>query len=204
MSEDHSAIDWNKMDNLVPAIVQHVDSGEFLMLGYMSPEALEKTQNTGLVTFYSRSRQTLWTKGETSGNTMSLVSLSVDCDGDTLLVQARPSGPVCHTGTRTCFGDSPGPEIGFLGTLQAIIEDRASASPEESYTAKLLADGLKKTAQKVGEEGVETALAGVSEDDDALINEGADLVYHLGVLLKARGLTLGDVSRRLAERHRGD
>jgi phosphoribosyl-ATP pyrophosphohydrolase/phosphoribosyl-AMP cyclohydrolase len=194
-------IDFEKGGGLVPAIVQHADTGEVLMLGYMNAEALAATQDKRLVTFWSRSKGRLWTKGETSGDVLDLVSLAADCDRDALLVRARPAGPTCHLGTKSCFGERPGPDTAFLGGLQAIVEDRASADPSESYTARLLGKGVLKVAQKVGEEGVETALAGAAEDDDALLNEAADLIFHLTVLLKARGKTLGDVAAVLESRH---
>lgn len=195
-------IDFEKGAGLVPAIVQHADSGEVLMLGYMNADALTATQDKGQVTFWSRSKQRLWTKGETSGDVLDFVSLAIDCDRDTILVQARPAGPTCHLGTRSCFGDAPGPATGFLGELQAIIAQRAQADSSDSYTAKLLAKGVLKCAQKVGEEGVETALAGAAEDDAALVNEAADLLFHLSVLLRARGLSLADASAVLEQRHR--
>lgn len=201
MSLSANDLNWDKGQGLLPAIIQNVDSGEVLMLGYMNPEAFEATQKTAKVIFYSRTKQRLWQKGETSGNTLNVVSIVVDCDQDTLLIQARPAGPVCHTGTRTCFGDEPGPGTAFLGELQSIIEERSAASPDESYTARLLEKGVLKIAQKVGEEGVETALAGAAEDDKALLNEASDLIYHLTVLLKARGQTLGNVAQCLKARH---
>lgn len=194
-------IDFEKSGGLVPAIVQHGLTGEVLMLGYMNAEALGVTQEKGLVTFWSRSKNRLWTKGETSGDVLRLVSIAADCDRDALLVQALPDGPTCHLGTRSCFGDIPGPVLAFLGQLSGIIDDRAVAAGEESYTAKLLSKPINKIAQKVGEEGVETALAGVAEDDAALTGEAADLVFHLMVLLKARGLSLTDVAGELQRRH---
>ena len=193
--------DFEKGGGLVPAIVQHVDTGEVLMLGYMNDEALHATQDKGLVTFWSRSKSRLWTKGETSGNTLVLKDIEIDCDRDTLLVKALPKGPTCHTGSWTCFGETPGPDIGFLATLQTVIEARANDDPETSYTARLLSKGTLKVAQKVGEEGVETALAGAAESDEALLNESADLLYHLSVLLKARGLKLQDAVAILKDRH---
>ena len=193
--------DFAKGDGLVPAIVQHVDTGEVLMLGYMNQDALDATYEKGLVTFWSRSKSRLWTKGETSGNSLKLEEIQIDCDRDTLLVKAQPVGPTCHTGSWSCFGETPGPEIGFLGALQTIIDKRSSEDPSESYTARLLAKGTLKVAQKVGEEGVETALAGIAESDEALLNESADLLYHLSVLLKARGLKLGDAVAILKDRH---
>lgn len=195
-------IDFEKGGGLVPAIVQHADTGEVLMLGYMNAEALEKTRKTGSVTFWSRSKNRLWTKGETSGNVLSLVAVTPDCDRDTLLVAARPAGPACHTGSKTCFGEAPGPGVGFLGALGRLVDERAGADPSQSYTAKLLAKGVLKCAQKVGEEGVETALAGAAETDEALLNESADLLFHLTVLLKARGLTLEDAVGVLEARNR--
>lgn len=194
-------IDFEKGGGLVPAIVQDSQTEQVLMLGYMNEESLAKTQETGLVTFYSRSRQTLWTKGDTSGNTLRLKSVMVDCDHDTLLIRAEPSGPTCHTGTVSCFGES-GPEgLGFLAYLEKLIEGRKTADPESSYTAKLLQGPLRRAAQKVGEEGVETALAAVAEGDDKLISEAADLLYHLMVLLAAKNLSLTDVINELKSRH---
>lgn len=198
---DLPEIDFEKGGGLVPAIVQHADTGEVLMLGYMNAEALAATREKSLVTFFSRSKGRLWTKGETSGDVLHLVSLAADCDRDALLVRARPAGPTCHLGTKSCFGETPGPDTAFIGALQAIVETRASADPSESYTARLLGKGVLKVAQKVGEEGVETALAGAAENDDALLNEAADLIFHLTVLLKARGKTLGDVAAVLEARH---
>lgn len=194
-------IDWKKGGGLAPAIVQHADTGEVLMLGYMNAKALDETQEKGLVTFWSRSKERLWTKGETSGNTLALVSVATDCDADAILVRARPAGPTCHTGSHTCFGEAPGPDIGFLGELQHIIDSRADDAPKDSYTAKLLSKGVLKCAQKVGEEGVETALAAAAEDDEALLGEAADLIFHLMVTLKARGLSLADVVGVLGQRH---
>jgi len=195
-------IDFEKDGGLVPAIIQHATTGQILMLGYMNDEALEATLNDNYVTFYSRSKKRLWKKGESSGNTLTLVSLSIDCDRDTLLIKALPSGPVCHTGTPTCFADDDPPAAGFLTILEQVIDQRTSADPEESYVAKLNLKGLTKIAQKVGEEGVEVALAAVAEDDEALKGEAADLVFHLMVLLRARGVTLADVVSTLEARHR--
>lgn len=198
---DAGAIDFEKGDGLVPAIVQHSLTGEVLMLGYMNAQAVEVTQAKALVTFWSRSKNRLWTKGETSGDVLRLVGLAADCDRDAILVHALPEGPTCHLGTRSCFGNTPGPALAFLGELSAIVDKRAEADPEESYTARLLAKGINKIAQKVGEEGVETAIAGVSEDNAALTGEAADLIFHLIVLLKARGLSLADVTEELKRRH---
>ena len=195
-------LDFDKVDGLMPAIVQDADTGRVLMLGYMNRDALEKTHATGHVTFFSRSRQRLWTKGETSGNTLELVSLNADCDRDTLLVQAIPHGPTCHLGTDTCWGDEVKPAVGFLGELERVIESRADADPESSYTARLLNKGVKRCAQKVGEEGVEVALAATAGDREELINESADLLYHLLVTLGARDVSLEEVCQQLESRHR--
>jgi len=194
--------DWDKTDGLLPAIVQDAASGRVLMLGYMDREALEKTRASGRVTFFSRSRQRLWTKGETSGNTLELVSIQIDCDRDTLLIQARPHGPTCHLGTETCFGDEIHPPVGFAAALARVIESRKGADPEASYTARLLHDGIKRCAQKVGEEGVEVALAATAGDRDELIDESADLLYHLLVVLAASDVSVDDVAARLIARHR--
>lgn len=196
-------VDWEKGGGLAPAIVQDAATGAVLMLGYMSPDSLAATQEKSLVTFWSRSRKQLWTKGETSGDVLHLVSLALDCDRDAILVQARPAGPTCHLGTVTCWGNHSGPDLAFLGQLGRIIDQRASAGGETSYTAKLLSKGIAKIAQKVGEEGVETALAAVGESDEALLGEAADLIFHLMVLLKARGLSLGEVADVLRARHTG-
>jgi phosphoribosyl-ATP pyrophosphohydrolase/phosphoribosyl-AMP cyclohydrolase len=196
-----SQLDWSKGDGLLPAIVQHWLTGEVLMLGYMNAEALAATQNSGHVTFFSRSKQRLWTKGETSGHVLALKSVHVDCDADTLLVKAQPQGPTCHTGTRTCFGDDTQPPLGFLAELDALIAQRHAERPAGSYTTTLFEGGIRRMAQKVGEEGVETALAAVAQDDDALLGEAADLLYHLTVALRARGLGLADVAALLAQRH---
>jgi phosphoribosyl-ATP pyrophosphohydrolase/phosphoribosyl-AMP cyclohydrolase len=194
-------INWQKMDGLVPAIVQDADSGEVLMLGYMDQAALEKTRKCGLVTFFSRSRQCLWTKGETSGNILKLKEIAADCDGDALLVTARPQGPTCHLGTRTCFGDTRRPALSMLGVLDRLVAERQETMPADSYTTELFESGVRRIAQKVGEEGVETALAAATEDDPALLGEAADLVYHLLVLLHSRGLSIADVGQILEERH---
>jgi phosphoribosyl-ATP pyrophosphohydrolase/phosphoribosyl-AMP cyclohydrolase len=196
-------LDWAKGDGLLPAIVQHAFDGRVLMLAYMNRESLQHTLDCGLVTFYSRSRQALWTKGETSGNTLELVSLDSDCDRDCLLVRARPRGPTCHLGTDSCFDtqDRPAPELAFLARLQATIEQRDRERPAGSYTTELLESGTRRIAQKVGEEGVETALAAVAQDREALLNEAADLVYHLMVLLQDRELGLDDLVESLRKRH---
>jgi phosphoribosyl-ATP pyrophosphohydrolase/phosphoribosyl-AMP cyclohydrolase len=182
---DLSSLDWTKGDGLLPAVVQDASTLQVLMLGYVSRESLQATLDTKLVTFFSRSRNELWQKGATSGNVLHFVEAKVDCDADTVLILARPAGPVCHTGTITCFGnDAPGEHV--LESLARIVSDRKGADPESSYTAKLFARGITKIAQKVGEEGLETALASVAESDDRLVSESADLLYHLLVLWAAK------------------
>jgi len=166
MTLDIQNINWEKGNGLIPAIIQNAKTEQVLMLGYMNAESLAKTRKTGLVTFYSRSRNVLWTKGETSGNTLKLVSAVLDCDQDTVLIRAIPTGPTCHEGTISCFGDKGPQGLGFLSLLERLIEDRKTASPDSSYTAKLLQGPVHKAAQKVGEEGVETALAAIAETDD--------------------------------------
>lgn len=197
-------LDFDKGGGLVPAIVQDAADGRVLMLGYMNREALEQTQVTGLVTFYSRSRECLWTKGETSGIRLEVKAIAPDCDADTVLVQAVPGGPVCHTGTSTCFGDTAWPAAGFIGRLEQIVADRRHADPDTSYTARLLNQGVDRCAQKVGEEGVETALAAARADTDGLVEESADLIYHLLVCLHASGVDFDRVSTALRGRHHQD
>lgn len=202
---DVARIDFDKGGGLVPAIVQDADNGAVLMLGYMNAEAVRETLRRKRAVFFSRSKQRLWEKGETTGHTLDVVDVALDCDADTLLVTARPRGPACHNGTQTCFGDAPRTAAGaiaFLANLERVIEQRATDKPEASYTAKLLAKGTNKVAQKVGEEGVETALAGASETDDKLIEESADLVFHLLVLLRARNIPFARVVNLLESRHR--
>lgn len=194
---------WDKMDGLIPAIVQDFLDGRVLMQGYMNQAALEATLESGKVTFWSRSRQQLWTKGETSGNTLDLVDINVDCDADCLLVRARPEGPTCHLGTDTCF-DGQGkvaPELAFLAELERIIAERDEQRPADSYTTSLFESGVKRIAQKVGEEGVETALAATAGDDEELLNESADLIYHLLVLLRSRSLDIESLLEVLKNRH---
>ena len=190
-------LDWTKGDGLLPAIVQDADTLRVLMLGYMDADALAATREGGEVTFFSRSKARLWKKGESSGHTLSLVSIDVDCDHDTLLVLARPNEPTCHLQRPSCFPEAP---ASALGELSALIRVREAERPEGSYTTRLFEAGVRRIAQKVGEEGVETALAAVAEDDDALLDEAADLAYHLLVLLRARGLGLADLEARLASR----
>jgi len=202
---DADALAWSKGDGLLPAIVQDADTGSVLMLAYMNREALGETLSRGRVVFYSRSRAALWEKGETSGHTLELVDIAADCDSDTLLVTARPKGPACHRNTPTCFGEGslrPVEAVQFFARLESIIAQRIVDQPEGSYTAKLFARGTKRMAQKVGEEGVEVALAATAGDDAELISESADLIYHLTLVLKARGLSLAQVAAELAARHR--
>jgi len=197
-------VDFNKNgDGLVPAIIQDADTKCVLMLGYMNEEALEKTRSTGLVTFFSRSKNRLWTKGEESGNVLRLVDLKVDCDQDTLLVRVRPQGPTCHTGTDTCWHEENKPYYGFLSTLEGIISSRVSeGNSESSYVASLFAKGINKIAQKVGEEAVETVIEAKDSNDDLFLNESADLLFHYLMLLKAKGFQLNDVASLLASRHK--
>ena len=195
-------IDFEKGGGLVPAIIQDPTTGKVLMLGYMNQEAYEKTMATGKVTFYSRSRQCLWTKGETSGNYLHLVSISVDCDNDTLLVKATPDGPTCHTGTDTCWGEKneTNPLL-FLSELQDFIIKRHEEMPEGSYTTSLFKDGLNRMAQKVGEEALELVIEAVNGTNDRLIYQGSDMLYHPIVLLTSKGLRIEDMARELQERH---
>ncbi|PHR61056.1 MAG: bifunctional phosphoribosyl-AMP cyclohydrolase/phosphoribosyl-ATP diphosphatase [Robiginitomaculum sp.] len=197
-------IDFDKGDGLVPAIIQDADTRQVLMLGYMNAQSVKATCDSGFVTFYSRSRQTLWQKGETSGNTLSLVDMKIDCDNDTLLITARPKGPTCHTGSISCFGDaepaSSLTSLTWLTELDALIHSRKTADKKTSYTASLLQGPLKRAAQKVGEEGVETVIAALAETDKEFISESADLLYHLMVLLAAKDLKLEDVVKELQNR----
>lgn len=199
---DIAGLDWAKGDRLIPAVVQDAATAQVLMLGYMNAEALAATLESGFVTFFSRSKGRLWRKGETSGDTLSLVAVHADCDQDALLVLAEPAGPTCHLGTPSCFSDSGPKGIGWLARLARIVRGRREAPAESSYTARLLAEGPNRVAQKVGEEGVEVALAAVSRDRDACISETADLVYHLTVLMEARDFCWEDVAAVLAERHK--
>jgi len=194
---------WEKMDGLIPAIVQDFLDGRVLMQGFMNKAALETTLDTGKVTFWSRSREQIWTKGETSGNTLDLVDIHPDCDGDCLLVRAHPEGPTCHLGTQTCFDaeEKVIPELAFLTELERVIAQRDKNRPDGSYTTSLLESGIKRIAQKVGEEGVETALAAAAGKDEEVLNESADLIYHLLVLLRSRKLDLGTLVEVLRVRH---
>lgn len=195
-------LDFNKMDGLVPAIIQDAETAKVLMLGYMNQEAYDKTIKTGLVTFYSRTRQRLWTKGEESGNFLDVVSIKEDCDQDTLLIQVHPRGPVCHTGTDTCWGEVNSEPVMFLKELQQFIQKRHEEMPEGSYTTSLFQSGINKMAQKVGEEAVETIIEATNGTNERLIYEGSDLLYHLIVMLTAKGLSIEDLARELEERHK--
>lgn len=197
-NDDFDSLDWNKQDGLLPVIVQDAASLRVLMLGYMNRDALEATNKTGQVTFYSRSKQRLWKKGETSGHVLSVVSMEADCDNDTVLIQAIPAGPTCHLNRISCFEHAPG---NFLGTLDKLLEQRQRELPAGSYTTQLFQSGIRRIAQKVGEEGVETALAAVAQEETDLLNEASDLVYHLMVLLRSRGLNLNAVQEQLKKRH---
>ena len=190
--------DWKKMGGLFPAVVQNDADGKVLMVGYMDAAALAKTRKTKKVTFFSRSKARLWTKGESSGNFLRLRSIALDCDGDALLIRAVPEGPTCHTGAASCF-DSP---INFLEDLDAVIVDRLKKKPRGSYTTSLLKEGLDRLAQKVGEEAIETVIAAKNNDRDALVGEAADLIFHLMLLLRARGTSLGATAALLRERHK--
>lgn len=187
---------------LVPAIVQDSASLQVLMLAYMNEESFNKTIETGLVTFYSRSRQCLWTKGEISGNYLHLVSIDADCDGDTLLIRAVPDGPACHKGTKTCWGEAVPETAGFIRELGEVIKQRHRDMPQGSYTTSLYESGVPRMAQKVGEEAVETVIEAVKGDTDRLLYEASDLVYHLLVLLEGFGLGISDLERELARRHK--
>lgn len=197
-------IDWDKGQGLVPAVIQDAVTGAVLMLGYMNREALAVTEQTGRVTFWSRSKNRLWTKGEISGHGLAFERLAVDCDGDSLLILAVPTGPVCHLGTPTCWGENPpqaaAQRSGFLHVLESIIAERIATRPEGSYTAKLLSAGTRRIAQKVGEEGLELALAAVAQSDAEIVGEAADLLFHTLLLLQVKGLSLERVIEELRSR----
>lgn len=199
---DIERLDWKKSDGLLPAIVQHWRGGAVLMLGYMTQEALSQTLQSGKVTFWSRSKQRLWCKGETSGHYLEFKSAHPDCDADALLILAEPHGPTCHRGTTTCFDDDAVPTLSVLSQLEDLIAQRDRDRPADSYTTRLFESGIRRIAQKVGEEGVETALAGVTQDDASIASEAADLIYHLLILLRARGVDLADVIDVLKSRRR--
>jgi phosphoribosyl-ATP pyrophosphohydrolase/phosphoribosyl-AMP cyclohydrolase len=202
-AEQIDGLDWEKTGGLLPAIVQDARSAQVLMLGFMNREALQATLASRRVTFFSRSKNRLWTKGESSGHFLDVVSVQADCDRDTLLIAANPHGPTCHTGATSCFGDAAASTqtFSFLARLEQVIEQRISEQPDGSYTAKIWAKGPTRMAQKVGEEGVEVALAAVKESDESLIGEAADLLFHLTLLLKSRNLSLVDAVRELEKRH---
>ena len=199
-------LDFEKYgDKLVPAIVQDAETGTMLMLGFMNAEAVESTQETGRVTFYSRSRQAIWTKGETSGNHLDVVSITADCDNDTLLIKAKPAGPVCHTGAATCFNETnqtPVNPIDLLTELEAVIDDRRDQNLGDSYVAKLFEKGLNKIAQKVGEEAVELVIEAKDDNPDRFRSEAADLLFHYLVLLRAKGFSINDVIAELKARRK--
>ena len=196
-------LDFEKMGGLIPAIIQDNNTNKVLMLGFMNEEALEQTLSSGKVTFFSRTKNRLWMKGETSGNTLSVVSITPDCDNDTLLVKAIPACPVCHKGTDTCFGETNEEDILFLKYLQNFIERRRHEMPEGSYTTTLFQKGINRMAQKVGEEAVETVIEATNGTEDRLIYEASDLIYHLIVLLTSKGLRIDDLARELKKRHKG-
>jgi phosphoribosyl-ATP pyrophosphohydrolase/phosphoribosyl-AMP cyclohydrolase len=194
-------LDFKKMEGLIPVVVQDDLSGKVLMLGYMNEEALAKTQESGRVTFFSRSKNRLWTKGETSGNFLEVISIQEDCYGDAILVKAKPLGPVCHTGADTCFQESNTSQTGFIDQLRAIIKDRKANPTEGSYTASLFAKGINKLAQKVGEEAVELVIEAKDDHKELFLGEAADLLFHYLVLLEAKGYELDEVVQVLKQRH---
>lgn len=195
-------LDFNKMDGLIPAIIQDNYTSKVLMLGFMNKEAFEKTLETGKVTFFSRTKNRLWTKGEESGNFLNVVSIKEDCDKDTLLIKVNPVGPVCHTGTDTCWGEKNEEDIMFLKYLQDFIYKRHEEMPEKSYTTSLFQSGINRMAQKVGEEAVETVIEATNGTDDGLIYEASDLIYHLIVLLTSKGYRIEDLACELKKRHK--
>ncbi|MDR1368683.1 MAG: bifunctional phosphoribosyl-AMP cyclohydrolase/phosphoribosyl-ATP diphosphatase HisIE [Dysgonamonadaceae bacterium] len=194
-------LDFDKMNGLIPAVIQDACTGKVLMLGYMSPESLRHTKETGQVTFFSRSKNRLWTKGEESGNFLNVVSIDEDCDGDALLIKVNPLGPVCHTGADTCFNEKNEEDVMFLKYLQEFIVRRRQEMPEGSYTTTLFNKGIGRMAQKVGEEAVETVIEAMNGDDERLIYEASDLIYHLIVMLTYKGFGLEDLARELKKRH---
>ncbi|MBA0218730.1 bifunctional phosphoribosyl-AMP cyclohydrolase/phosphoribosyl-ATP diphosphatase HisIE [Pectobacterium brasiliense] len=198
--EQRNQLDWEKTDGMLPVVVQHAVSGEVLMLGYMNQDALKTTEESGKVTFFSRTKQRLWTKGESSGHFLNVVSITPDCDNDTLLILVNPIGPTCHLGTSSCFSPAAS-DWTFLYQLEQLLAERKHADPDSSYTARLYASGTKRIAQKVGEEGLEAALAATVHDREELTNEAADLMYHLLVLLQDQDLDLATIINRLKARH---
>ncbi len=195
------SLNFDKMGGILPAIIQDAQTNEVLMLGFMNQEAYEKTVSEGKVTFYSRTRERLWTKGEESGNFMDVVEILEDCDADTLLIRANPQGPACHTGMRTCFGETDQDNLSFLQNLQALLQSRKEELPENSYTAKLFRQGPRKIAKKLGEEATELVIEAMDSDDECFLNEAADLLFHMTILLVDRGYRLEDVAKILADRH---
>ncbi|MFC4874752.1 bifunctional phosphoribosyl-AMP cyclohydrolase/phosphoribosyl-ATP diphosphatase HisIE [Negadavirga shengliensis] len=199
---DKLNIDFEKVNGLVPVVIQDVNTGKVLMLGYMNEEALEKSVETGKVTFFSRTKQRLWTKGETSGNFLEIKNIEVDCDQDTLLIQAKTHGPVCHKGDDTCFGDENRSKTHFIDHLREVIKNRKSNPSDQSYTASLFAAGINKVAQKVGEEAVEIVIEAKDNNKALFLGEAADLLFHYLVLLEAKGYELDEVMDVLIKRHR--
>lgn len=197
------SLNFDKLGGILPAIIQDAQTNEVLMLGFMNQEAYEKTLSEGQVTFYSRTKERLWTKGEESGNFMDVVEILEDCDADTLLIRVNPQGPACHTGMRTCFGETVQDDLSFLQNLQALLQSRKEELPENSYTAKLFRNGPRKIAKKVGEEATELVIEAMDSDDDLFLNEAADLLFHMTILLVDRGYRLQDIAKILADRHQG-
>lgn len=195
-------LDFEKMGGLIPAIIQDSCTGKVLMLGFMNEEALSKTEETGKVTFFSRTKNRLWTKGETSGNFLNVVSIAVDCDNDTLLIKVKPVGPVCHTGSDTCFGETNQTDLFFLSYLQDFIDKRKAEMPEGSYTTSLFKKGVNRMAQKVGEEAVETVIEATNGTDEGFLYEASDLIYHLIVLLTSKGHRIEELAQELKKRHK--
>ncbi len=195
-------LDFNKMGGLIPAIIQDSCTGKVLMLGFMNEEAFAKTQEIGKVTFFSRTKNRLWTKGETSGNFLNVVSIAVDCDNDTLLIKVKPVGPVCHTGSDTCFGETNETDLFFLSYLQDFIDRRKQEMPEGSYTTSLFKKGVNRMAQKVGEEAVETVIEATNGTDEGFLYEASDLIYHLIVLLTSKGHRIEELAQELKKRHK--
>lgn len=200
---ENTQLDFTKLNGLIPAVIQDNTTNVVLMLGFMNEEAVAKTEETGQVTFFSRSKKRLWTKGEESGNFLNVVSIAADCDNDTLLIKVNPVGPVCHTGDDTCWGEeNEESDIQFLEYLQDFIDQRKQEMPEGSYTTSLFQSGTRKIAQKVGEEAVETIIGAMADDDENFLYEGADLLYHLIVLLTHKGYRIEDLARELKKRHK--
>ena len=200
---ENTQLDFSKLNGLIPAIIQDNTTNVVLMLGFMNEEALAKTEETGQVTFFSRSKNRLWTKGEESGNFLNVVSIASDCDNDTLLIKVNPVGPVCHTGDDTCWGEvNEESDLQFLEYLQDFIDQRKQEMPEGSYTTSLFQKGTRKITQKVGEEAVETIIGAMANDDENFLYEGADLLYHLIVLLTHKGYRIEDLARELKKRHK--